>query len=288
MPHTRWSATPNDRPPWWLWPQVVSLDGGLVAVAWLLLIYRAQWSGNFGPFEGSLACMAFGLALLCGTTCSYALDRALDARRLPHACYAQWPFRYRFWFGQTPRWIAFQIGLPLVALFGVFALTQLFQKAHWFLIPFFAAGALALWLNEKGWPLKEPAVALIFASTLFVLSDGCSSSDASPAQWYPGFLLLCMASALHSSLHQAASDQVLDLRSLATAQPLLAKTLFRGTIGALQVGWWLTDPLGPALALTALVLLGTHPRLLRVESQTGTALGDFAMAGVPLAFLALA
>lgn len=58
--------------PWWLWPNLLSLDAPLVAVAWLYMFARA-WQVNYLEWQ---AYLALGL----GVWVIYVCDRLLDLR----------------------------------------------------------------------------------------------------------------------------------------------------------------------------------------------------------------
>ena len=67
---------PDKKTPWWLWPNLLSLDAPIVAVAWLYMFARA-WQVNYMGWESYLA---LGLAVWV----VYVLDRLLDHRlRVP-------------------------------------------------------------------------------------------------------------------------------------------------------------------------------------------------------------
>lgn len=63
---------PEGRKPWWLWPNLLSLDAPLVAVAWLYMFARA-WQVNYLEWQ---AYAALGL----GVWVIYVCDRLLDLR----------------------------------------------------------------------------------------------------------------------------------------------------------------------------------------------------------------
>lgn len=63
---------PSRRPPFWLWPNLLSLDAPLVALSWLYMFAQA-WRVNYLPKE---AYWALGL----GVWVIYVLDRLIDLR----------------------------------------------------------------------------------------------------------------------------------------------------------------------------------------------------------------
>ena len=69
-------AAPSPRTPWWLWPQVLSLDAPAVSVAWMAVLARGHHIKLPPAFY-------WGLALI--TWIVYVLDRTADAisGRLP-------------------------------------------------------------------------------------------------------------------------------------------------------------------------------------------------------------
>ena len=73
--------------PWWLWPNVLSLDAPAVAVVWQLLFARAL-RVNLLPVTVAL--------LASGAWCTYVLDRLLDAHAPGAASQPGW--RHAFYF----------------------------------------------------------------------------------------------------------------------------------------------------------------------------------------------
>lgn len=63
---------PDRRAPFWLWPNLLSLDAPLVAVAWLHMFARA-WRVDFHPWH-AYAALALAVWII------YVLDRLLDVR----------------------------------------------------------------------------------------------------------------------------------------------------------------------------------------------------------------
>lgn len=66
---------PKERIPWWLWPNLLSLDAPIVAVVWLHLFART-WQVNYLPIGGYL-----GLGV--SVWAIYVVDRLLDIRLCP-------------------------------------------------------------------------------------------------------------------------------------------------------------------------------------------------------------
>ncbi|MCH7226979.1 hypothetical protein [Haloferula sp. A504] len=126
------------RTPWWLWPNLLSLDAPLVAVAWLYMFARA-WQVNYLEWQ---AYLALGL----GVWVIYVCDRMLDLRvRDP--------------------------GDPLLAE------RHEFHARHrvFFLAGVVVAVAAVLWFVFKALPVEllisysGPAVGLVVAFFLFVI-----------------------------------------------------------------------------------------------------------------------
>ncbi|MGB1130716.1 MAG: hypothetical protein ACPG4K_11750, partial [Haloferula sp.] len=63
---------PDKKPPLWLWPNLLSLDAPLVAVAWLFMFAQA-WQVNYMNWQSYLA---LGL----GVWVVYVLDKLLDRK----------------------------------------------------------------------------------------------------------------------------------------------------------------------------------------------------------------
>ncbi len=63
--------TKPDRTPWWLWPNLLSLDAPLVAVVWLFMLART-WGVNYHP-EHEYVLLALAVWVV------YVADRLLDA-----------------------------------------------------------------------------------------------------------------------------------------------------------------------------------------------------------------
>ncbi|MEP4078902.1 hypothetical protein [Haloferula sp.] len=90
---------PDRRAPFWLWPNLLSLDAPLVAVAWLFMFSRA-WRVDFLPWH---AYVALGLAVWV----IYVVDRLLDVRmRSPDD--PSLGLRHHF---HATHWKAFSVGV---------------------------------------------------------------------------------------------------------------------------------------------------------------------------------
>ncbi len=301
-----WSASPNARAPWWLWPQVVSLDGAMVAASWAFFLPLAVWEIRDGHTvwlwsSATIASVLVGFAALA----YYTFDRWLDARKLAISSFSHWPFRYREHYF-APLWtrVVLLNFCPILFVFGAdVAYRQ--RTGDFFLGPalggvfivvVFVVASLA---TPRRWGLRKAfkelfigsvfalVVLLAFAEPFYLRFDGYTIGfpfpREDPAKVGGLFLALCLCSAFHSSLHQREDDRVLGFESLATrkdGEAAYGVFLVMGLIT--QWGWWLAFPVGPAIAVTGLLLLLTSPLFLRVDSQTGTMVGDYAMTIVPL------
>jgi hypothetical protein len=290
-----WQARPEASPPWWLWPQAVSLDGPLVAAAWYALLSSVAYGGHLSTTRLLLLFMA--------TWLFYAGDRFIDGTALPLGAAARWPFRYRtFIYGPDPgSRILIVLTLVLLAAIAFFEGIQL-RRA----LPPLVLGAATLvptllllrasrrWHRLRPGAIKEPLVALVFTWTVLVVFRA-GDDHAMGLPWlFLLFLALCLTSALHSSLHQRPADRLLGIDSLAVSAPRTAATLFLLAGILTQLGWLFDGShslflqegsAGQLIALTGFLLLVTHPVLLRSEAQTGTAIGDFIMMLVPALWL---
>jgi hypothetical protein len=131
---------PEERKPWWLWPNVLSLDAPLVAVAWLYMFARA-WQVNYLGWQ---AYLALGL----GVWVIYVCDRLLDVRVRDE-------------------------GDPTLGS------RHEFHRRHrgWFLTGVALAGVTLIWFVFKRLPVElllsylGPAVVLVVVFFLFVLGS---------------------------------------------------------------------------------------------------------------------
>ncbi len=177
---------------WWLWPNVLSLDAPVVAVAWEILFARCL-DASVRPL--SLLTMALWVWLI------YASDRTLDGLRISTQL-ADETARHRFyrihraavvpWIGAgvaVALWLSysqlrlrlFLYGLPLGFLIATyFAMVHLGSRSvinRWpkelVVAVLFAAGALLpVWANlpEKHAGIVVPA--MLFATTLWINAVG--------------------------------------------------------------------------------------------------------------------
>lgn len=137
--------------PWWLWPNVLSLDAPLVAVAWQRYFTHVSWGAS--------------VALFCAVWVVYITDRLLDARRSPtvvstfrHAFYKEHGFAAGLMlaFAGATGAVAAELWVPestLVAGLGIALL----------------AGAYLWLLPERLAVFKHFVAAPIFALGVFVM-----------------------------------------------------------------------------------------------------------------------
>lgn len=100
-------SMPERRTPWWLWPNLLSLDAPLVAVAWLYMFSRA-WRVDY---HATTAYVALGLAVWL----IYVADRLLDLR-LREPDDALIGTRHRF--HRRHRKVFLAAALPVLAVLG--------------------------------------------------------------------------------------------------------------------------------------------------------------------------
>ena len=108
------------RKPWWLYPNLLSLDAPLIAVAWLY-VFAKTWRLGYHPWE---AYASLGLAVWV----IYAADRLLDASLLGAENPAmetrhRFHLQYRRWFG-----IALLVVIPLLVALVVLRMPMAIYK----------------------------------------------------------------------------------------------------------------------------------------------------------------
>jgi hypothetical protein len=140
----------RERTPWWLWPNLLSLDAPIIALLWQALFARS--------FRATLDPLA-PLLLVLSVWIIYVADRVFDAWRDSN-CEPRHEFYRRNWRAIAPVWIA------AVGMAGLLAWTRLsmvlFERGVVLL------GAVAIYfacvhLMNRRWP-KELAVAALFAA----------------------------------------------------------------------------------------------------------------------------
>jgi len=155
----------EDRPRWWQWPTILSLDAPVVAVLWQGLLARAA-SAELGAPEV--------LVLACSVWLAYAADRWLEGWRLDPARVRT----HRHRFSQRLRWPvaaawAAVLGLDLAVSLRGLPRAQL--RAGLLLLGPVVAYLLSHQLvhrNQRWRPPKEACVALLLAggAAVFVAS----------------------------------------------------------------------------------------------------------------------
>jgi len=110
------------RPPWWLWPNLLSLDAPLVAVAWLWMMIKAWRVQYFPP--------ALVIALAGAVWCVYVADRLLDTKFRERK---NWSFRHEFHAKHKKKMIYSWVIVALVTI--VAALSELNIVLIGYLIP---------------------------------------------------------------------------------------------------------------------------------------------------------
>ncbi|MGC6426826.1 MAG: hypothetical protein ACON5H_07515 [Akkermansiaceae bacterium] len=130
----------RDRAPWWLWPNLLSLDAPVVALAWYWMFAKA-WGLVFLPPE-------LAVTLVLSVWAIYALDRIVDSRKSsPRPALARrhhFHQRYRWYFlmviAGSVSWSIWALLFHLsqmVLLYGAFVL---FLVLCYFAITFFQKG----------------------------------------------------------------------------------------------------------------------------------------------------
>jgi hypothetical protein len=264
--------------PLWLWPNLLSLDAPLVAVAWELLFARCS---------GVRVRPATTLSLALAVWLIYVADRLLDALREPGAegLAARHRFYRAHWRVFVPvlaavsplaAWLAwtrldpatFRCGAGLLGAVAVY-----FAVVHWLpsgrrrwfpkelaVAALFAAGCLL-----PAWQGRPLGLAVIFSWTLFVPACWINSAAIEQAEWerlrerrsdppHPWSAAL--------GRHQVAAATGLALAACALV-PLLAASAARRAL--------------PAVALSALGLAALGARQDRLSVDAVRVLADLAL-----------
>jgi hypothetical protein len=272
--------------PIWLWPNLLSLDAPLVAVAWELVFARAT---------GARVAPATTLSLALAVWLIYVADRLLDTLREP----PRQPLAPRHEFYQAHRGIFAAMLVAVSPLAAWLAWTRLdastFRFGLWMLGAVAVYFGLVHWLpaRRRRWFPKELAVAALFAAgcllparqgrplapavillwTIFVLTCWINSSAIEltewerlrKRQWNPPHRW-----SVGLARHQVAAGAVLALLAFA-AVPLVVPTAAQRALAAV------------ALSALGLGALGTRKDWLRVDA-VGVA-ADFALLAPALLFL---
>jgi len=108
-------VTDRERTPWWLWPNLLSLDAPLVAVAWYWM-FTKLWGLRSLPSELWMTLGAVVWAV-------YAMDRLVDSRSSsPRASLER-----RHHFHRRFKWI-FIVGIILASAWSVYAALAIFSQ----------------------------------------------------------------------------------------------------------------------------------------------------------------
>lgn len=171
---------PAERAPFWLWPNMISLDAPLVAVLWL---------GAFGTaFSAPLGIAHFVVLFFC-VWCLYTTDRLIDAMKLKAGDVSPGLQTHRHHFmWRRARLFAFL--LFFVGFIGAFLAVTHMER------PIFGAGMMVMVAavayfgafvsplgNKKPLPGKEVAGGILFAAgtTLPVFADYSGTLPVIPA-----------------------------------------------------------------------------------------------------------
>lgn len=147
----------KERAPWWLWPNLLSIDAPLVAVAWAWMFAKA-WGVVSVPWQ---LWVALGLMVWV----IYVLDRIIDVRR--HGKGVSLEKRHYFNF-ENRKWLFPLIGVVLIWCFyvGLFILSKTVVMYGLFVVAFSAAYfvlAMTQSQEEHTGILKNSVAGLTFA-----------------------------------------------------------------------------------------------------------------------------
>jgi hypothetical protein len=230
--------------PFWLIPNVLSLDAPMVAVAWQGLL--AETTGTPLRFAGRVI-------LFLTVWLIYIVDRLLDARR---PAMAEEPARHRFYRRHTRA-----ATVLAMAIFAVDVRLILFEILPGvFRTGLLTFGAVCLYLlfvhaTRLTFP-KEVVVALLFTAGTFLVAF--ARSIGSGWQLLPAasaFFLLCLANLVAIEHGESASGLVLGrwflvwVPVLAVVCPLVFPGAWSGAIAVAAAGLVLIHALGNRLSL---------------------------------------
>ncbi|AMV26682.1 hypothetical protein VT84_19945 [Gemmata sp. SH-PL17] len=233
----------NDSRPWWLWPNVLSLDAPAVAVTWQ--VFLASVAGIAVPLAASIV-----LALVVWS--AYLIDRGLDAHRG-----ADGSDRHRA-AGRNP--VAWMVGAG-AALVGAVALTFTALPRTQIVVGFVVLGAAVSYFAAVhlsgakkilGRGFKEASVGVVFAAGVAIPLI----ADAEPyTNWLPGviaFAGLCWLNCALISRWEDGADR---------GHPLWLAIV----VGGLAVGVALGAPTPVATAIVASTVALAALHLLRAR-----------------------
>ncbi len=257
--HTLLNSVPEDvrvqRIPWWLWPNVLSLDAPLVALVWSGT-FALEWGGDL-PSGSRL------LLLALAVWCIYVGDRLWDVRRITDPTRA--PLRHQF-YARHATTCTVLLGLGLILGLGI-AITTL-PLSVWLVAAGIGLGVFGYFLQLLHRPKipKEWACGTMFAlGVLCPLVERWSFDLFLHAGVFAG---LCSANCLAI----ASWERNLQDGSRASASPTLSTGSLSWLLAALvllAILLWSRTSLSlglAALSLAILVMFAQHlsQNLLRV------------------------
>jgi hypothetical protein len=179
---------PSAKPPWWLWPNLLSLDAPIIAVLWQAL---------FGKMAGARPTPVESIILFLVVWIVYALDRLLDSLRLASGTAS--PPRHEF---AAAHRRAFTTAVVVAAGAGGLMAVRILSPGVLAVGAALAAliGVYFLWnqANRPGWGknrLKETLIGVFFAAgcALIPMVRGDASAIVFPVLAFGG---LCTANCL--------------------------------------------------------------------------------------------
>jgi hypothetical protein len=174
-------VTSEPRKPWWLYPNLLSLDAPLVAVAWLA-VFAKTWRVSYHPWEAYVA-----LALAVWVI--YVVDRLIDAslrKSDPARCEARHLFHWRH-----RKWFAVGAGLAsLAALVLVITYMPVTIFAYLFLAGVLIGGFFGLSLLSGQNGNEIPYGKNILAGLVFAYGTGLAAYVYMPSSAQNGFQLI--------------------------------------------------------------------------------------------------
>ena len=127
-------VTTHARSPWWLWPNLLSLDAPLVAVVWLFMLAKT-WGVNYHPEHEYVV---LGLAVWV----VYVSDRLLDA--LVHGESSRCQERHRFHLRHRRKFAVLALIAAVVALGLVLTMTPMAIYGYAAVAGFLVSGFFAM------------------------------------------------------------------------------------------------------------------------------------------------
>lgn len=237
--------------PLWLWPNVLSLDAPLIAVAWQALL--AETSGT--PLRPVGRVILFLTVWLI-----YVVDRLLDARR-PAA--GQEPERHQFY--RRHQWAMGVAAAVVLVVDAALILLELHPAVfRTGLMTFFAVCVyLGLVHGTRLAFSKETAVAVLFTMGTFLVAFTRSSSPLRLLPAAVAFFLLCLANLVAIEHWESASPLLLGRWFLVWVPMLAVLTPF------VVPGRW-----SWAVALSAAALAALHGGRSQIGLAPRRALAD--------------